>query len=387
MTRPGLSFAISQHSKYLQTPCEKHMQTSKRMLRYLVDKRDCGLRYRRPEGWAKGQPVPIITYADASLQNEEVNGHSSWGFVVLMAETPSAPEKEIQAGLATLIMSLSQAIKSSTTSTNSDHQPKMTARLLDPTIIKSTKLTDLNWNNWSTNMIRNFKGLEEEEFLNAMDVEKSDREKAEDETEALGLIRASLDEETLDYIDGAPNAERCWTILRMRYKISTDQQHAKLIEKVFQDMEWKEGNRMFQKWLKIQNKFGKIPNFEQLLDGTTTACMTTRLIIHLWANRLPRNIATILERHLKLSQGKWTDIMYKIDDEIDSLPKNFQKTSSSSASNQTRPDQSQQRSKTKCFFYTKPGHRESECRTKKTWERRNITANMSLMDENPISEK
>ncbi|KAL2884885.1 Retrovirus-related Pol polyprotein from transposon TNT 1-94 [Ceratocystis lukuohia] len=216
-----------------------------------------------------------------------------------------------------------------------------------------------------------------------MDVEKSDREKAEDETEALGLIRASLDEETLDYIDGAPNAKRCWTMLRMRYKISTDQQHAKLIEKVFQDMEWKEGDRMFQKWLKIQNKFGEIPNFEHLLDGTTTACMTTRLIIHLWANRLPRNIATILERHLKLSQGKWTDIMYKIDDEIDSLPKNFQKTSSSSASNQTRPDQSQQRSKTKCFFCTKLGHRESECRTKKTWERRNITANMSLMDENP----
>ncbi|KKF95241.1 hypothetical protein CFO_g2416 [Ceratocystis platani] len=311
-------------------------------------------------------------------------------------ETPSAPEKEIQADLATLIMSLSQAIKSSTTSTNSDQQPKTTARLLDPTIIKSTKLTDLNWTNWSTNMIRNFKGLgilylfkglEEEEFLNAMDVEKTDREKAEEETEALGLIRASLDEETLDYIDGAPNAKRCWSMLRMRYKISTDQQHAKLIEKVFQDMEWKEGDRMFQKWLKIQNKFGEIPNFEHLLDGTTTACMTTRLIIHLWANRLPRSIATILERHLKLSQGKWTDIMYKIDDEIDSLPKNFQKTSSSSASNQTRPDQSQQRSKTKCFFCTKLGHRESECRTKKTWERRNITANMSLMDENQISEK
>ncbi|KAL2887389.1 Copia protease [Ceratocystis lukuohia] len=88
MTRPDLSFAISQHSKYLQAPCEKHMQTSKRMLRYLVDKGDYGLRYRRPEGWAKGLPVPIIAYADASLQDEEVNGHSSWGFVVLMAGAP-----------------------------------------------------------------------------------------------------------------------------------------------------------------------------------------------------------------------------------------------------------------------------------------------------------
>ncbi|KKF92059.1 Endonuclease [Ceratocystis platani] len=77
-----------QHSKYLQPPCEKHMQTSKRMLRYLVDKGDYGLRYRRPEGWAKGLPVPIIAYADASLQDEEVNGHSSWGFVVLMAGAP-----------------------------------------------------------------------------------------------------------------------------------------------------------------------------------------------------------------------------------------------------------------------------------------------------------
>ncbi|KAL2887718.1 Copia protease [Ceratocystis lukuohia] len=56
MTRPDLSFAISQHSKYLQAPCEKHMQTSKRMLRYLVDKGDYGL--------------------------------SSWGFVVLMAGAP-----------------------------------------------------------------------------------------------------------------------------------------------------------------------------------------------------------------------------------------------------------------------------------------------------------
>ncbi|KAL2884598.1 hypothetical protein HOO65_100002 [Ceratocystis lukuohia] len=106
------------------------------------------------------------------------------------------------------------------------------------------------------NMIRNFKGLgilhlfkglEEEEFLHAMDVERSDREEAEDETEALGLIRASLDEETLDYVDGAPSAKRCWTMLRMKYKTSTDQQHAKLMEKVFQDMEWKEGDRMFQK--------------------------------------------------------------------------------------------------------------------------------------------
>ncbi|KAL2890640.1 hypothetical protein HOO65_021182 [Ceratocystis lukuohia] len=143
------------------------------------------------------------------------------------------------------------------------------------------------------------------------------------------------------------------------------------------------GIECFKKWLKIQNKFGEIPNFEHLLDRTTTGCMTTRLIVHLWANRLPRNIATILERHLKHSQRKWTDIMYKIDDEVDSLPKNFQKTSSSSTWNQTRPDQIQQQSKTKCFFCTKLGHRESECRTKKTWERRNITANMSLMDENP----
>ncbi|PHH50105.1 hypothetical protein CFIMG_007526RA00001 [Ceratocystis fimbriata CBS 114723] len=253
---------------------------------------------------------------------------------------PSAPDEEAQAAFETFIVSLTQAINSGKVSIAPNSPTPM---LIDSMTRHVIKLTEINWKQWSRNMIGKFrvlgilylfKGLEEDEFRNAVEVEKTDQEKAKDEAYAFGLIRAGLDDDALEYIDNAPTPKRCWTMLRTMYEISLDLQHPRMMSKIIQEMEWKEGDEMFLKWLNIQRMFSEFPGCESMIEETTTSCIITRVIIHLWAEHLPSRIASMLKWHLRTSQGEWIKIMLKIDKELKSIP-----THNPSARNLRTPNQ------------------------------------------------
>ncbi|KKF93167.1 hypothetical protein CFO_g4484 [Ceratocystis platani] len=200
------------------------------------------------------------------------------------------------------------------------------------------KLTELNWQLWAENVIRNlkgedilylFKGLEEEDFKNAMEVEKNENQKARDASTALKLIHAGLDDEAIRYLKSTSDVKKCWKMLKERYKVSTSSLHAGLAAEIIREMAWREGS--------------------------------------------------------------WTDIMSKIDSEMASMPKiqlrSQSKVNETPTPSQPRTDQNQQRPKIKCYFCEKTGHRESECRGKKAWEQRRVAANMSQLDKDKSSEE
>ncbi|KAL1885988.1 hypothetical protein Cpir12675_006966 [Ceratocystis pirilliformis] len=98
--------------------------------------------------------------------------------------------------LGTLLKSLVQTVlanKTPESPSNSNSSSK------DVMLMNFPKLNEINWEKWSRGTIRNlkarkvtylFKGLEEEEFVNAMELERSDDDRARDEADAFGIIRA-----------------------------------------------------------------------------------------------------------------------------------------------------------------------------------------------------
>ncbi|KKF93932.1 hypothetical protein CFO_g3714 [Ceratocystis platani] len=107
---------------------------------------------------------------------------------------PSASDKETQANFAAIMKSLTQAMGSGNISTIPTFWIKPAPRSMDLMLKYCPKLTNLNWGAWSRNMIRNFKaigilylfkGLEEEDFQNAIDPKVTHQEEARDEADDL----------------------------------------------------------------------------------------------------------------------------------------------------------------------------------------------------------
>ncbi|PHH50000.1 hypothetical protein CFIMG_006035RA [Ceratocystis fimbriata CBS 114723] len=287
---------------------------------------------------------------------------------------------------AKFMMAMSEAMNSQNGEFNFNSS---TSNPMEAMLQNRIKLTELNWTAWSKNMIRNLKGsevlclfkkLEEEEFRNAMDVERTEQQKAKDASVALNLIHAGLDETAIRYLKSISDVTKCWKLLKQRYQISESSRHAAMTTEIQREMKWKEGDRMLPKWLEIRNMVGQFTEFEKIIEDSDTTCIISRFIALLWINH-----------HLMTSEAKWTDIISRIDSEILSIPKaqlrSQPKVNENQVPNQRRTDQIQQRPKIKCHFYEKIGHRESDCRGKKAWEPRRATANMSQLDKDKSSEE
>ncbi|GMF24341.1 unnamed protein product [Phytophthora fragariaefolia] len=62
-TRPGLAYALGQLSRFVSKPTTKHVEALKRVLRYLVETTEYGIRYLR--GPADGNPIITLYAAEA----------------------------------------------------------------------------------------------------------------------------------------------------------------------------------------------------------------------------------------------------------------------------------------------------------------------------------
>ncbi|KAL2892021.1 Retrovirus-related Pol polyprotein from transposon TNT 1-94 [Ceratocystis lukuohia] len=260
------------------------------------------------------------------------------------------------------------------------------------------KLNDLNSEEWSKGTIRNlkarkvtylFKGLKEEEFVNAMELEKSENDKMVDIADAFGIIRAGLQERDLGVVENSDNVSKCWTSLKERYNGSTHRRHFGILSNIKQVMEWQEDDTALKKWYNLRDKMEDIPGLESLTSDTTMGNFVIRIIIDLWISRLPPHIAKIFEKNVRQGAGTWNEVMMNIDDDIAMMPKSW-KAGANKESARTRHGNKNQARPT-CQFCSKVGHTQEVCRNKASWDNRKITANMSFMDNQskntPATEK
>ncbi|KKF96579.1 hypothetical protein CFO_g1043 [Ceratocystis platani] len=221
-------------------------------------------------------------------------------------------------------------------------------------------------------------GLKEEEFVNAMELEKSENDKMVDIADAFGIIRAGLQERDLGVVENSDNVSKCWTSLKERYNGSTHRRHFGILSNIKQDMEWQEDDTALKKWYNLRDKMEDIPGLESLTSDTTMGNFVTRIIIDLWISRLPPHIAKIFEKNVRQGAGTWNEVMMNIDDDIAMMPKSW-KAGANKESARTRHGNKNQARPT-CQFCSKVGHTQEVCRNKASWDNRKITANMSFMD-------
>ncbi len=79
-TRPDISFAVSELSRFVSDPGVNHFQAAKRVLRYLKGTRDLGLKYSRPEG---GKLNQLWGYVDSDWAGCLDTRKSTTGYVLM----------------------------------------------------------------------------------------------------------------------------------------------------------------------------------------------------------------------------------------------------------------------------------------------------------------
>jgi hypothetical protein len=101
-TRPDISFAVSQVSRFLENPGEPHYLAVKRILRYLKGTKDLGIKYSiddatqqkdlsgyfsyvQPE---QGETIPLLGYVDSDYATCKDTRRSVTGYVVYLASGP-----------------------------------------------------------------------------------------------------------------------------------------------------------------------------------------------------------------------------------------------------------------------------------------------------------
>ncbi|XP_048447292.1 uncharacterized mitochondrial protein AtMg00810-like [Pyrus x bretschneideri] len=77
-TRPDLMFVVSLISRYMERPTEVHMQTAKRVLRYVKGTTDLGIFYK------KGGTEELIGYTDSDYAGDQVDRKSTSGYVFMV---------------------------------------------------------------------------------------------------------------------------------------------------------------------------------------------------------------------------------------------------------------------------------------------------------------
>ena len=93
-TRPDISFAVSQLSKFIAQPGQQHFQALKQLLRYLKGTQHLGIFYPK-EGACK-----LECYVDASWASDPNDGRSVTGYVYLLNGSPISWSSKKQATVA-----------------------------------------------------------------------------------------------------------------------------------------------------------------------------------------------------------------------------------------------------------------------------------------------
>lgn len=75
-TRPDISFVVRTLSKFIQKPCEGHWSTIKRVLKYLKETQDFGLKYSRVDDFS------LIGFLDLEFDEDKKSGVSTSDYVM-----------------------------------------------------------------------------------------------------------------------------------------------------------------------------------------------------------------------------------------------------------------------------------------------------------------
>ena len=94
-TRPDISKAVSNVSKYLQNPGPAHWMAVKRILRYLKGTRDLKLILGK-----RGAALKMKAYSDADLAGDLDKRRSTTGYVILLDDSPIMWKSRLQATTA-----------------------------------------------------------------------------------------------------------------------------------------------------------------------------------------------------------------------------------------------------------------------------------------------
>ncbi|PHH49071.1 hypothetical protein CFIMG_008005RA00001 [Ceratocystis fimbriata CBS 114723] len=190
------------------------------------------------------------------------------------------------------------------------------------------KLDNINWEKWSRQTIRNlkgfdllyvFKGLEEEEFKEAMEIEKSPRQLARDESNAIAIIRAGLTEEDKELTKNAETAKAYWTLLKSHYNKGQTHRNKYIFADLAGDMgkQWKVGDRASSRWYSLRTKISNYQGMDEMLTDPTTDSFLAMLIVKYWITQLPNHIAKVFEKQIGQASGHWNDVMERIDADLE----------------------------------------------------------------------
>ncbi|KKF92138.1 Endonuclease [Ceratocystis platani] len=168
----------------------------------------------------------------------------------MSTQNSNAPQPTERDSIALILQSLVEKL------TKEEQKPILEAdlNLSDNYMLRDLhKLDNINWEKWSRQTIRNlkgfdllyvFKGLEEEEFKEAMEIEKSPRQLARDESNAIAIIRAGLTEEDKELTKNAETAKAYWTLLKSHYNKGQTHRNKYIFADLAEDMgkQWKQNN-------------------------------------------------------------------------------------------------------------------------------------------------
>jgi hypothetical protein len=84
-TRPDIAFAVSELSRFVSSPCEKHWEAAKHLMRYIKGTRNFGLTYCLPNGsGSEDKPNLLWGYVDSDWAGCPDSRRSTSGYVLMM---------------------------------------------------------------------------------------------------------------------------------------------------------------------------------------------------------------------------------------------------------------------------------------------------------------
>ncbi|KAL2887454.1 Retrovirus-related Pol polyprotein from transposon TNT 1-94 [Ceratocystis lukuohia] len=252
------------------------------------------------------------------------------------------------------------------------------------------KLDNINWEKWSRQTIRNlrgydllhlFEGLEETDFKEAMQIEKSSRQHSMDEANAMAIIRAGLTEDDKKLVCDAENAKECWTLLKGIYNQGSNHRSNCIFADLDDDLgrEWKTGDKATFRWYYLRKKISNYQGMESLSTEPKSDNFLARLVIRQWVLLMPKHIANVFNKHVNQPSGYWKDVMEKIDCDLESVLKGNPSNTPNESASKARRDR--RREGPKCDWCKKFGHTEDECHTKKKQSDKIIRSNASIVEK------